>query len=167
MTHPTRTLAKALGLLLLSACGGETGFSHSTSETPTETGSGTAEVYPGLSLTWTDLVVGEAQSELFKITNTGDKSLTIYKVDLTSNADGQFYVEEIEDELELPPQGDKEFAIVATLTTAAAIEGEARVKTSDAENLDIRIALSGTPASDDTGGDDTGGDDTGGDDTGT
>ena len=161
--HPFHLMTLAI-LSTLAACNsGETGFSVANPDNEQVSGSALLELYPA-TLEWTDLSVGIATSEVFKITSSGESDLKLYEVAVVSSANGQFYMEEVED-IELAPGASREFLVVCTLTAEASAAGEVRIKSNDPDQLDIRITLTANPTvATDTGGGDTG--DTGGGDTG-
>ena len=163
--HPFHLMTLAI-LSTLAACNsGETGFSVANPDNEQVSGSALLELYPA-TLEWTDLSVGIATSEVFKITSSGESDLKLYEVAVVSSANGQFYMEEVED-IELAPGASREFLVVCTLAAEATATGEVRIKSNDPDQLDLRVTLTANPAaSTDTGGSDTGGSDTGGSDTG-
>ena len=148
-------------LVLLVACGGDQTFSASKQVANQDQGTGAMEVTPD-PLVFTGLEVGLSQSMPFKVTNTGDGNLQVYKVDLTDSGvpdtggTAVFYIEEEQDKI-LAADGEREFTVVATLSVEAPAVGEARIKTNDEDNMDFRLPLLAYPAGWDTGAADTSG----------
>lgn len=142
------TLILALPLTA-AACQAETGFGTSTEKNSTTDAAGVMEVYPE-AMVWTDLSVGNAQSEYFKISSVGDETLHIYEISIVSSADGQFAMEEPE-AFDLEPGQDEEFPILCTLSAEATATGELRIRNNDADQLDFRLTLTASPAGSDTG----------------
>lgn len=129
--------------LLLPACSAETGFGTSAKSNGTNDDAGEMTVYPD-AVTWTDLTVGNAQSEYMKITSSGDQTLHVYEVSIVSSGDGQFAMEEPE-AFDLEPGLDQEFPVLCTLTAEAPATGELRIRSNDAAQLDFRLALNAYP----------------------
>jgi hypothetical protein len=146
-------------LTLMLACGGEQQFTNNNTNGVGE--QGVAElVYSPLEFTFTDLNWEDnvSKSAELTITNSGDGNLSLSVVDISDSGGGAFYTTE-ETNLIIAPESERSFTVVATLTEFVAAEGELRVKSNDADYLDLRIPLYATPAGwtgDTTGGDDTG-----------
>lgn len=144
---------------LMLACGGEQQFSNNNVAGVGEQGVAELAYTPAemvfTELNWED---GVSQSANLTITNNGDGNLSLSIVDISDSGGGAFYTAE-ETNLVLQPDSERDFTIVATLSEFAAAEGELRVKSNDADYLDLRIPLYATPAGwtgDTTGGEDTG-----------
>lgn len=148
-------ITRVILLASLVGCGGETGFQNGTGDNATTDASGKMEVYPS-ELVWTDLEVGIAESQYMKITSAGDEPLRVYDINVVSTAQGQFYMEPV-DEFELEKGHTEEFSVKCTLAEAAEAVGELRIKSSDPDQLDLRLTLTAEPAeggeTGDTGGD--------------
>ena len=146
-------------LPLMLACGGEQQFSNNNVDGVGEQGVAELSYAPAemvfSGLNWQD---GVSQSADFTITNNGDGNLSLSIVDISDSGGGAFYTTE-ETNLVLQPDSERDFTVVATLTEFVDAVGELRVKSNDADYLDLRIALYATP--DGWTGDTTGGGDTG------
>ena len=160
-------LPALLGFALFACGGAETGFTNTPDDATGDLGTGVAEITP-LEIFMDDVnwEEGISQSAQIKVTNTGDANLKLYSFGLSNSAEGVLYAED-EDGLELSPGSDREFTVVATLTTFEQMEGEVRVRTSDSDAIDVRIPVTITPVGWEGGSDEGGGDDGGTDDTGT
>ncbi len=169
------TLTALMGTLLFACDGGETGFQNTSEDATGAQGNGLAEITP-LEIELDEMNWEEAisQSAQIKVSNIGDANLKIYDFGLSNSADGVLYADD-DSNIELSPGSEREFTVVATLEVNDQIEGELRVRTSDPDNIDVRIPVLVTPmgweGSDegggDEGGDDGGGEDGSGDDGGT
>lgn len=148
-------ITRVILLASLVGCGGETGFQSGTGDNATTDATGKMEVYPS-ELVWTDLSVGIAESQYLKITSTGDEPLRVYDISVVSSAQGQFYMEPV-DEFELEKGHSQEFSVKCTLAALEEAVGELRIKSSDPDQLDLRLTLTADPAASgdtaDTGGD--------------
>jgi len=146
-------------LPLMLACGGEQQFSNNNIDGVGE--QGVAELaYAPTEMVFTELNWEEvvSQSADIIITNNGDGNLSLSIVDISDSGGGAFYTTE-ETSLVLQPDSERAFTVVATLSEFVAAEGELRVKSNDADYLDLRIPLYATPAGwtgDTKGGQDTG-----------
>lgn len=138
-------------LLPVQACGAETGFGTTSKSNGTNDDVGAMTVYPDV-LTWTDLTVGDALGEPFKITSSGAQTLHVYEVSIVSSADGQFAMTE-PDAFDLDPGQSQEFRVLCTLAADAPANGELRIRSNDAAQLDFRLALQASPAGTDTASD--------------
>ena len=156
-----------LPLLLVGCGGGETGFQNTKDDATGAQGNGIAEITPAeVEITDMNWEEGVSSTAVIKVTNIGDAILQVYRYRLTDSADGIFYAEDAE-ALELSPDSSRELIVGATLNTIDQAFGEARIDTSDPDNLNVYVPLTATPRDwEDEGGDDTGDDDTGSD-TGT
>ena len=153
-------------LMSLLACGGETGFTQSTPEVPDVDGVGELEL-SATELVWTELVPGTATGQVLEITSVGEQNLVVYQARLTASANGQFYMEVLEDKV-VGPGVTLEVPIVANLNKSKEIEGSLQIKTNAEDYLDFEIPLYAYPEGyepPDTGDPDTG-EDTGPKDTG-
>ncbi|MFT5681392.1 MAG: hypothetical protein ACI8RZ_002298 [Myxococcota bacterium] len=142
--------------LMLACSGGEQQFSNNNPDGVAE--QGVAELsYAPLEFAFTDLNWndGVSQSAELVITNLGDGNLSLTVVDISDSGGGAFYSTE-ETNLVLQPEADRAFTVVATLTEFTEAVGELRVKSNDADFLDLRIPLYATPEGWTGGGDDTG-----------
>ena len=154
-------------LLSLLACKGETQFSQTTPDVPEVDGVGMLEL-SATELVWTELVPGTASGQILEISSVGEQNLVVYQARLTSSANGQFYMEMLEDKT-VGPGVTLEIPIVANLNRDKEIEGTLEVQTNAEEYLTFDIPLFAYPEGyepPDTGGEDTGPKDTGGEDTG-
>lgn len=146
-------------LSLMLACAGEQQFSNNNVDGGSE--QGVADMtYSPAEMTFTDLnwEDGVSQSAEFVITNNGDGNLQLSVVDISDSGGGAFYTTE-ETSLILQPGSDRSFTVVATLYEFTDAVGELRVKSNDADYLDLRVPLYASPigwTGDTSGGDDTG-----------
>jgi hypothetical protein len=152
-------------LLSLLACKGDTYFSQTTPDVADVDGIGAMEL-SATELIWTELTPGSASGQVLSITSTGEQNLIVYQGRLTASANGQFYMEVLEDKV-VGPGVVLEIPIVANLNKDKEIEGKLQIKTNAEDYLDFEIPLFAYPVGyepPDTGLDDTG--DTGPVDTG-
>ena len=132
-------------LPLMLACGGEQQFSNNDVDGVGE--QGVAEMsYSPTEFTFTDLnwEDGVSVSAEIVIVNSGDNNLSLSVVDISDSGGGAFYTTE-ETNIILQPESDRTFTVVATLYEFASAEGEMRVKSNDADYLDLRIPLTAFP----------------------
>lgn len=154
-----RTIKESQMILpLLLACGGEQQFTNNNNNGVAEQGVA-AMSYAPLEFSFTDLnwEDGVSQSAELVITNNGDGNLSLSVVDISDSGGGAFYTTE-ETSIVLQPEAERTFTVVATLTEFTDAIGELRVKSNDADYLDLRIPLYATPegwTGDTTGGGDT------------
>ncbi len=157
----------SLMLLSLLACKGDTYFTQTTPDISEVDGVGQLEL-DATELVWTELTPGGANGQILHITSTGEQNLVVYQARLTASANGQFYMEVLEDKI-VGPGVVLEVPIVANLNKEKEIEGTLQIKTNAEEYLDFEIPLYAYPVGyepPDTGGEDTGPADTGPADTG-
>lgn len=131
-------------LLGLAGCPSSTSFSQQTPEPAPVEGAGML-VYSPTELVWEDLEVGTSLSQELILESVGELNLSIFEVRVTDSGAGTFYTEELEDRL-LAPGASLSVIVVATLNAAREAEGTLRVKTNDADHLQLEVPLLARPA---------------------
>lgn len=133
-------------LSILAACGGDAGFSHTTTSNAGSEESGVLEITAtALDFTDVDWEGGISSSQTIKVSNASkDNVLKIYEWGLTDSAGGVFYTEDLSG-LELTPEGERELVVVATLTTFEAATGAARLRTNDPDAGTVMVSLTAEP----------------------
>jgi hypothetical protein len=117
----------------------DSSFSKNGENNTIDQGAGMISWSPS-SLLITDVPIGTAKSGLITLTSVGDNNLSIQGIALSSSGDGVFYTSERTD-LTLAPEQSVEVEVVAAFESAMFAIGELRVRTNDANNLDLRIPL--------------------------
>jgi len=177
---------------LLIACSGEQGFGQGKSSPAASGGAGIIEVFPE-EVVWNRVVIGNPDSEGFRISSVGESPLKVTLVTLSDAGQTQadadsapeavFYeIRPFEPEkhtvpFDLDPGESAEFVVMARFLAPGTTTGQVRIRSNDTEAEgpapgDFRLPLSATGVEPSGGGDDTGeppADDTGdepADDTG-
>jgi hypothetical protein len=146
------SVKRSLSLLVLglvSACGGDTGFSNTKTDPGSDVGTGRLEVEPS-SLDFPDLQVGYALTKYMVLESVGDDKLVVYDLRIIAG-NGVFQTERLED-LTIA-EGDRyEVAVTATLAEALEADGTLRVESNDPDQINFDVPLHATPAAEqDTG----------------
>ena len=97
-------------------------------------------------LVFEELTEGITYSLEINIVSTGENTLKIDKVDITNSSEGVFYIDtSATEDVYLDPEVDRNFIVIAQTQTSGVFLGEARIRSNDAENRDVRIPLCGFP----------------------
>ncbi len=147
--HHTIRPAHLVFCLAVVACSGETSFSDADVETNPDQGSGAMTITPA-ELTIPVDAPGVLYSGSIVIASVGKANLQLYQVGLSESADGLFGMEIAEDVI-LAPGTDKTFTVTAILDTGEIAEGEVRISSNDAAQLEVRVPIHATPTFGDTG----------------
>lgn len=132
--------------LLLTACS-PTNQTFSKTNDTVYGADGFAEItWSPNEIVFTEMEPMITYSQEFLVTSTGDSALMIDKVDITNSAEGVFYVDTSEtQDVNLAPEVERAFIVIAQATETGVYLGEARIKSNDAVNRDVRIPLCGFP----------------------
>ncbi len=151
--------------LFLLACTPDTGFNNKTTDPGNVEGNGVMELSE-TELSWTEVSIGEANSQVLYVRSIGTLNLVLYEARLISTGNGAFYIEDTEEKV-IAPGSAYELVVVANVDNDNLRQGTLRLKTNDLDQKEVLVPLSATTGDgEDTGLDDTGADDTGTDDTG-
>lgn len=125
---------------LMTACSfQDSSFSKNGENNTIDQGVGEISWSPS-SLLITDVPIGTAKSGIITLTSVGDNNLRIAGIALSSSGDGVFYTSERTD-LTLAPEQSVEVEVVASFESPMFAIGELRVRSNDADYLDLRIPL--------------------------
>ncbi len=137
-----------LSLFIVSqiACNSaDQGFSAQATDIYTDNGYASFEVTPQVII-FTEMEDGITYSSGFTVESTGDAMLQIDKVDITNSAEGVFYIDtSTTEDVNLDPGVSREFFVIAQAVTAGVYVGEARIKSNDSSNRDMRIPICAYP----------------------
>ena len=149
-------------MALLAACQTDTSFNNNTEDVADVQGKGDMDL-SALELTWSNMGLGQAESQTLLIKSIGELNLVMYEARIISTGNGAFYIEETEDKV-IAPGTTYELVVVANVENDNLREGSLRLKTNDLDFAEILIPL--TAWTGDVGSEDTGSEDSGTDDSG-
>lgn len=103
--------------------------------------------YSPTELTITDVEPEITNSGVITVTSVGENALVIDKVDITDSADGIFYIDTSSTkDITLAAGSSRDFVVIVVTPDDAIYQGEARIKSNDADNLDLRIPICTFPS---------------------
>ena len=110
-------------------------------------GDGFSEIaWSPAELVFTEMDLGFTYSMEITVSSNGESALLIDKADITNSADGVFYINTAETEdVTLSPGTERSFIVIAQATENGVYLGEARIKSNDSVNRDVRIPLCSFP----------------------
>ncbi len=121
------------------------GFSAQSQDIYADGGYAELTVSPG-EVVFSEMEDGITYSTGFTVESIGETTLQIDKVDITNSAEGVFYVDtSATEDVNLDPGVSREFIVIAQATTADVYVGEARIRSNDAANRDLRVPLCAFP----------------------
>jgi hypothetical protein len=135
----------ALVLALTACSGGDASFSKDNNENTDVGGTGELGLYPEGGLVWEAVAPNLPCSQYMRIDSLAVQELIIDKIDITSSGGGVFTLPESHADIVLPQGESYEFRVQATITELVAAEGELRIRSNDAEVVDLRVTLSAFP----------------------
>ncbi len=121
------------------------GFSAQSQDIYADGGYAELTVAPN-EVVFSEMEDGITYSMGFTVESVGETTLQIDKVDITNSAEGVFYIDtSATEDVNLDPGVSREFIVIAQATTAGIYVGEARIRSNDSGNRDLRVPLCAFP----------------------
>ncbi len=136
----------AATVALLACSGGEQGFGNTDQNTNVDEGTGTMEVSPAaLVIEDVDYEQQVSSSGVITVTSTGEGTLRLYDVALSSTGGGVLYMQPNDDDINLASGVSRDFTVVATLTEYGKVTGAARIQSNDGEQQLVEVPITVYP----------------------
>lgn len=131
---------------LLACSGGEQGFGNTDQNSNVDEGAATMEFSPAaLVIEDVDFEQQISSAGVITVTSTGEGTLRLYDVALSSTGGGVLYMQPNDDDINLATGVSRDFTVVATLNSYGKVTGAARIQSNDGEQQLVEIPITVTP----------------------